>query len=347
MTNKKLLLIRTSALGDVIFTIPLANCLKNNGYSISWLVGEKGINVVKYNNCVDECIYVPIQKWGKQNFIKSFIEYIKLIKYIRKQKFDIAIDTQGLLFKSGIFLLFSGAKRRIICNNAREFAFLCGNEIIDKSLFENEQNFVKKNLKYANYLGLNENSLKYSLPSPSIELQKKVEKLLEGIDKSKPIVTICPATTWIGKHWDKDNWKNLVAKLEKEYTLIFTGTKKDSELIEYISGGNGLNLAGKTNLLELAEIFRHSMLVISLDSGSTHLARATETPKIVSIFCCTPPEMYAPLGSEEKYIAIVNKNCKPCKKNRCKLKDEKYKCTTSPSVEEVLQAVENILKEDQ
>lgn len=341
--KKKILLIRTSSLGDVIFNIPLANRLKDNGYEVSWLVGDKGVQVIQNNSCVDECIFVPLKKWRKHNIFKIILNYIKLIQYIRSKRFDIAIDTQGLLFKSGIFLLFSGAKRRIISSKAREFSFLCANEIINNNYIEEEKNVVKKYLKYADYLNIDETNLKYTLPIPSKELQKKIDIILNQLDDSKPIVVICPATTWIGKHWDRDNWKNLIAKIETQYSLIYTGTKNDIDLIEYISCGKGLNLAGKTNLLELAELFRRAALVISLDSGSTHLARATNIPKIVSIFCCTPSELYAPLGSNEKYISVASQTCKPCHKRKCKLKAGKYKCTLSPSVEEVYQVIQKML----
>ena len=78
---KKVLLIRLSSLGDVIFNIPLANVLKNNGYQVSWLVSEKGIDVVKNNPAVDKAILVPIQKWKKRGFsIVSFIEFLKTNK---------------------------------------------------------------------------------------------------------------------------------------------------------------------------------------------------------------------------------------------------------------------------
>ena len=125
---------------------------------------------------------------------------------------------------------------------------------------------------------------------------------------------------------------------------MFTGTKKDEEYIEYISGGKHLSLAGKTNLLELAEFFRRCDLVISLDSGSTHLAWACENPKIISIFCSTPKGFYAPVGSEDKYIALSGElSCQPCHKKHCVFAEEESGCTFLPSVDEVLEAVENLL----
>ena len=49
---KKIMLVRLSSLGDIIFNIPLCNVLKENGYEVTWLVSEKGIDIVKDNPCV-------------------------------------------------------------------------------------------------------------------------------------------------------------------------------------------------------------------------------------------------------------------------------------------------------
>ena len=342
--NKKNLLIRTSSLGDVVFNIPLANRLKENGYNVTWLVGERGIDVVKNNPCVDDYIFVPVQRWQKQNIFKTIAEYIKIIRDIRARKFDIAIDNQGLLFKSGIFLLFSGAKRRITSEYAKEFSVFCGNEVIKKSFWGNEVNIVKKNLVYADYLNAKKTELKFSLPPSTEDAIKNIDRLIVSVDKTKPIIIVCPATTWVGKHGNKDNWKALISKLSSKYSLIFTGTAKDAELIKYVKGeSNGLDLTGKTSCFELIELFNRANLVLSLDSGSTHLARATENPKIVSIFCCTKPEYFAPFGNSEKYITVSSKECNHCNNHKCNLKNNRYCCTNSPSVDEVYEQVVNLI----
>ena len=106
----------------------------------------------------------------------------------------------------------------------------------------------------------------------------------------------------------------------------------------------GNNAQGKTNLLELAEFFRRCDLVISLDSGSTHLAWACEKPKIISIFCSTPKGFYAPVGAEDKYIALSgNLSCQPCHKKHCKLALSEQGCTYLPKVKDVLDSVYKLL----
>ena len=123
--TKKVLIIKLSSLGDVIFNIPLANIFKANHYEVTWLVGEKGYDVIKDNPAVDHTILAPVGKWKKEKtkLKESFKEYLEIIKTLRSEKFDIAIDSQGLI-KSFIFMIFCGAKRRIVSIFSREFSLL-------------------------------------------------------------------------------------------------------------------------------------------------------------------------------------------------------------------------------
>lgn len=337
--KQKVLIIRLSAMGDVIFTIPLANVLKDNGYNVTWLISEKGYQLVKNNPCVDKVILAPIEKWKKSHTpFKNFLEYISILKQIRNEKYDIALDIQ-LILKSLLWTLFCGAKRRIVAKNARELSILGGNEIIPATRVGNNPHAVKSYLKYAEYLGLNTDNIKVTLPQTSKETKEKISELLQPIE-NKPFILVAPATTWTTKHWNKDNWKTLIPKLSKKYTLVFTGTEKDKELISYISEDKYLNLAGKTNLEELQELLSRAELVISMDSGTTHLAWATQKPKIVSIFCSTPETLYAPIG--DKYISVSAKeHCSPCHRRRCPKGTNE--CTNYPTIDEVYNAIETLL----
>ena len=341
MKKQKVLIIRLSAMGDVIFTIPLANCLKENDYEVTWLVSEKGYSLVKNNPCVDKVILAPIEKWKKNKTpFKNFLEYLSIIKEIRKEKFDIALDIQ-LILKSLVWMLFCGAKRRIVAKNAREGAILGGNEIIPKTRIGNFPHATISYLKYAQYLGLNTEKIKMSLPETSPETKEKINELLKDIDKSKPLMLIAPATTWVTKHWNKDNWKKLIEKLsqDNDFSIIFTGMESDKELISYISQDKFPNFAGKTNLEELRELLSRMDMVISMDSGTTHLAWGVQNPKIVSIFCATPDTLYAPVG--EKYISVSAKDyCAPCHRKKCPKGTNL--CTNYPTVDDVYNAIQKL-----
>lgn len=345
MEKKKLLLIKLSSLGDVIFNVPLANALKDAGYEITWLVSEKGIQIVENNPCVDKAILVPIKKWKQRGFsLESFKEYLAILRQLRDEKFDIAIDSQMML-KSLYWLLFCGAKRRIISKEGRELSVLGGNEWIDNISYSPKSPIVLNYLRYANYLGINPDKIKVTLPPRTEEQIKHVDELLSDLNPQKPLVVIAPATTWKDKHWNKDNWKQVVEYLKDKCNLVFTGGPNDNELINYISNGAGLNLAGKTDILELMEVFSRAKLVMAPDSGSAHLAWATQNPAVISIFICTPKEVLAPYGDKSKYIAPGKYRfpCQPCFKRKCKNKENPHCCVNFPTVEEVIDAI-NTLK---
>lgn len=336
--SKKVLLIRLSSLGDVIHTIPLANSLKQAGYEITWLVSEKGIQVLDGNSCVDKVILAPVQLWKKRGFsFESFKEYLSILKQIRNEHFDIAIDAQ-MMFKSLYWMLFCGAKRRIISRQARELSIIGGNEIIPRITTDLEHPVIRNYMKYADYLGADTSEIKVTLPERSTEVKNKIDDLLKDI--KKPLVVIAPATTWVPKHWNKDNWIEVINGIKDECSIVFTGGPNDKDLISYIGKNQFLDLSGKTNVLELAEVFSRADIVIAPDSGSAHLAWATQKPHVITIFTCTPLNYLAPIG--DKCTAIIgNIPCQPCFKRKCKYKTNE--CTKLPEPSKIINIVNKVL----
>ena len=140
MDKQKILIIRRSALGDTIHTLPLAKSLREKypDAQIDWIVEDKAEKFITNNPLLDK-VYVIHKKTG------GFKEFKALIKQIRAEKYDIAIDTQQLL-KSGIILGLSGAKRKIALSDGREFSGIFANEIIktDRKQFDVNYHVVKK-----------------------------------------------------------------------------------------------------------------------------------------------------------------------------------------------------------
>lgn len=331
-------------MGDVIFTIPLANVLKNSGYEVTWLVSEKGYSLVKGNPSVDNVILAPVEKWkNSNNILKNLMEYFSIINKIRNEKFDIAMDIQ-LILKSLYWMAFCGAKRKIVAKNYRELAILGGNEIIPATRVGFEPHAVKSYLKYAEYLGLDTSTFCVTLPETSSNTKNKIATFLNKLDKSKKTILAAPATTWVTKHWDKENWKTLLSKLADDYNIILSGGVNDKALLAYIADERMLNLSGQTNLEELQELLSKVDLVVSLDSGTTHLAWAVQNPKIVSVFCSTPESLYAPINNtnELKYISLSAKEyCTPCHRRKCP--QNTNLCTKYPTVDDVMQAILKLL----
>jgi len=364
---KRILIIRLTSLGDVIFTVPLACALKDNinDVEIGWVVAEKGLGIVQGNPSVDKVHFVPLREWKQRPFaLQTFKEFIQIIKEIRKEKYDIVLDCQQM-FKNLFLFGFSGAKRRITFKDARELSILGGNEFIKPRAKFGDFNYhiVERNLDFARHLGIIPDKIRFSLPELSHELKQKVDELLKDTDETKPIVVISPATTWKNKHWDENNWAQLIDAICEKCNLVFTGTSADWALVARIldkskSKIEYTNLIGKTNIDELREIFTRAKLVVSPDSGSAHLAWASQIPAVVTIFTCTPPKRFGPYDSKGgKYFSISGlregacdgeksssgPDCQPCFKKKCKSKKGQNACQSYPRAEEIINIVTKLL----
>ncbi len=320
----KILIIRLSAIGDTIHTLPLVYALRKRypEAQIDWLVEDKASMFVKDNPLINNVFIVPKREWQQRKLsFKNFDEFNKIITKLKKEKYDIAIDTQQL-FKSGIYLKFSGAKRKITLSGGREFSGVFANEIITAThkLFDKDYHVVYRNLEIAKYLGCEDAEVKFVLPQVGNFEKKRVDELLGSLNKKKPILVLAPATTWETKHWENKYWAEIIKAFENKVNIVITGTNSDVDLIEDIllfgKFDGVLNLAGKTNLMELVEIYSRATAVVAPDSGSAQIAWACEKPFVVSVFTATSKNRTAPFG--EKALAFAPKiDCYPCHKKKC------------------------------
>ncbi len=346
----KILIIRLSALGDTIHTLPLVACIKKAypNCTIGWVVEDKAKHFVENNPLIDKTYVIPKKEWKKRGFsFQNLKEFFSITNDIKKENYDIALDTQQLL-KSGLILGFSGAKRKITLDKGREFSSFFANEIIktQRPLFDINYHVVERNLDLVRYLGVNCDEINFALPEISQSTQKHVDDLIKNIDKSKPIVVISPATTWENKHWTEKNFSEVVKELTKFSNIIITGTANDTELVNNIKTlsncENILDLSAQTTLEDLTYLFSKATLVISPDSGSANIAWATQKPYVITLFTATSANRTAPFG--DKYFAIQSDViCSPCMKRKCANKDHYLCCQNSITAQDVIEKAKAIL----
>lgn len=337
----KILIVRLSAIGDVVHSLPVLHSLKTRFPEcfIGWAVEDKASDILVNNPLVDRVYIFPKKKWKEHGFCaKNLFEFTSIINEIRKEKFDLAIDLQEL-FKSGLITFLSGAPRRIAHRGTREFADLFINEKLPAhNIFDPEKLIIERYMEPAKYLGADINEVKFSLPAIKDRTIEKVDSLLSCPD-NREIIIFSPATIWKSKHWLEKYWAQLLDKLSKDYRVIFTGTANDNTLIERIislaNTDDYLNLAGKTTILELIEVFKRSRYLIAPDTGPAHIANATQIPEIIMIFGSTGVRRTPPYG--EKHSAIAAElPCQPCFKRVCPRKDFPMECMEKITPEMIL-----------
>ncbi len=339
---RKILIIRLSAIGDTIHTLPLAYSLRQSfpDTVIDWVVEDKAAGFI-VNNPLLNRVYVI----DKKNKLKSYFE---IIKKIRKEHYDIVIDVQQLL-KSAVIMGFSNAKRKITQDGGREFSFIFSNEIIKtgRKLFDINYHVVKRNLDIAKYLGCKDCGIKFIIPDFSNIISDKVKDIIQNIDKSKKTILLAPATTWKNKHWTNEGWQELINEFKDNCNIIITASGKEKELINQIISGfssnNIINLAGLTSLADLTYIFQNVDIVISPDSGSAHIAWASGAKSVITLFFATSAERTAPFG-DNYYSFSAQIACSPCMSKHCRLKTSQNQCCKEINSKEIINIVKKVLQ---
>lgn len=352
MSDKKsprILIVRLSAIGDAVHTLPVLASLRKKfpDAFISWVVEDKAADVVVNNPMLDKVYVLPKKKWKKEkNRFNAYKEFWKIIGQIRKDKYDIAIDVQELL-KSGVISFLSGANRRICHSKSREHSYLFANELLPAhDTFDPDKKVIDRYLEAAAHLGADVSDVEFPLPPVSESTSIYIDELLKNIDKSKPTVVFSPATTWASKHWVESYWAELLDMLADKCNIVFTGAPNDETLIKRITSMSKtdkyISLAGKTNLLELAEVFRRVDMVIAPDTGPAHIANAVGKPVVVAIFSSMSHKRTGVYG--EKHVNVsASLECQPCKSKVCKREDHVMECMKLLTPEVMFKIIEEKL----
>jgi len=331
-TRQKILIVRLSAIGDVVHSLPVLHALKkaDPGVFLGWAVEEKAAGLIVGNPLVDRVHVMPSTAWKKRGLSwKNVAEFIAFVREIRDERYAISIDLQEL-FRSGAISFLSGAGRRIAHEGAREFADIFANEKLPfHDTFDPDKPIVERYLEPAAYLGAAVDEVKFSLPPASKGTREYVDELLMDTDGSKKTVVLSPATTWESKHWAEGYWSELLGKIADRCNVIFTGTQDDLDLIGRITAAartaRYLIVAGRTSLEQLTEVFRRADVVVAPDSGPAHIASATGIPAVICIFGSTAYKRSGPRGTKH-FSMSAGIDCQPCFKRSCPRRNDKMAC---------------------
>jgi len=343
--NSKILIVRLSAIGDVVHSLPILHSLKKKfpGCYIGWAVEDRASDIIVNNPLVDKAFVFPRSKWKKRGFSpENLREFCSIITEIRREKFDIAIDVQEL-FKSAVIAYLSGAKRRIGHRGTREFADLFINDKLPAhNTFDPEKLIIERYLEAAKHLGADSKEIEFPLPPINEEAKKKIDGLLPDTE-GKELVIFAPSTIWPSKHWLEEYWTTLLDRLSKKYKVVFIGTAKDNELINRIKShaisDDSVNLSGKTSILELIEVFNRAKYVVAPDTGPAHIANATQNPGIIMLFGSTGARRTPPVGDKHSALS-AELPCQPCFKRNCPRKDNPMEFMKKLTPESVLKKID-------
>lgn len=347
--TKSILLIKLSAIGDVVHTLPLLEVLRRNfpETRIDWLIENEAGDIIAGHDAVDHIIISDRKSWHKRLFKagevpKIIREISRFIKELRGERYDIVIDLQGLL-KSGVLTGLARGRRKIGFTGGREGSGLFLTE--PPYPVDYERHAVDRYLKTAEYLGCRMDTWEGKIPLRASDKESADRFIRENKLQDKCLVALNPMARWKTKLWEDERFADLADRIRKDLSceVIFTGSRHDRPVIDRIIGsmeGRAYNLAGRTSLKELADLYSRCRLTVTTDTGPMHIAAAMGCP-VVALFGPTAPWRTGPYGNGHRVIR-TGIECSPCFKKKCAHKT----CMKDISVRHVFEAAAELLQKD-
>ncbi|PIP37720.1 MAG: lipopolysaccharide heptosyltransferase I [Desulfobacterales bacterium CG23_combo_of_CG06-09_8_20_14_all_52_9] len=354
-----ILIVKLSAIGDVIHTLPALNALRAHYpfARITWLVEEAASDLVIGHRALDRVLVSRRKTWIRGLFSGDAVLHFKaaafFLKNLRDTRYDMILDFHGLL-KSSLLIFLARGKRKIGFGKGMahmEYSHLFLNERIPAVSME--YHALKRQLIFLEGLGIRCSRIVYDVPI-RMQDRKEAGQLLAscGIQPDAVYVAINPGAKWVTKLWEPGKFARVADDLIRRHSvrIIFTGSREDSAMVGAIRGRMkepAAGVTGKTTLNVLSAIYENAACVLSTDTGPMHLAAAVGTP-VVALFGPTAPSRTGPFGKRHRVLR-TKMACSPCFKRECLLKRHGANvtalCMEQISVQDVIEAVEGRMDE--
>jgi len=298
----KLLLIKTSSMGDVIHTLPaLTDAMQQvPNLEVTWVVEESFSEIPSWHPAVKNIIPIALRRWRK-----SLLKYVlngeikQCISAIRAQQYDVIIDAQGLLKSAWIAKLAHGKSFGYAKGSSKEpvaWAYNCP-QTIDRN-----QHAVKRLRE------LLAKSLGYPEPQSSPDYGIEAHFNPSGQKQSLMFVH---GTTWPSKHWPQAYWLKLAQLLSQQGYCIKVPNSNAAELErakKLAEVSSLVEILPKTSLTQLASIMASMQAVIAVDTGLSHLAAALNIPTI-TLYGPTDPAKIGTYGQHQVHLKTAFACC--------------------------------------
>jgi len=363
---QRILLIKLSAVGDVVQTFPVLNKLRRRypAARLDWLVTPAIGELLAHNPAISNVIEFNRDEWSAPWRSTPYLGAAKLIAMLRATQYDLVLDLQGQ-FRSAAFAFASGAPVRIgfdrpraaawqtlarkIPDEARKHAWQGAREgswlaythhIAVPSL---DVHPVERYLGIAPMLGLDDAAPDFSFPIPQ-EASTRIDGLLDYYEFGKAkLIAMAPGTNWETKQWRSAAFAEVARDfLQKGCAVTLIGSDRERAVCEKVAAlaPGTVNLAGETTLGELAALIRRATVCVTNDSGPMHLAVALDRP-VVSIFGPTDPVWAGPYRRDGAVLR-ADLPCSPCYLRQLSRCTHGHACMQEVSAAAVIERVDGI-----
>jgi len=342
-TPKNILVLRFSAMGDVVLTVPIILSLVKK-YPDTHITVLTHSFFYPFFEGISNLTFFPVDLKGKH---KGFFGLRELVNELaRQQKFDVVIDlhsvirtwVMGSLFKMKgipVFRINKGRKEK------KDFV----------------SNHNRNTLPHTTerYLSVFQKAgFEFTPKKTFIKTKKDIDFDVQKYIHSKEIaIGIAPFAAHKSKQWGLDKIETLIEQINKQYKVqfyLFGGGKSEVNQLNKLADKykNTTNLAGSFKLEQELHLLKNLDVLLAMDSGNMHIATLLGVP-VISIWGGTHPAvgfsaLYQP---EENSIQIATDElpCRPCSvfgTNVCKLKETPFACMTLIAPNLVIQRLQDL-----
>ncbi len=322
----RVLIIKTSSMGDIIHTLPALTDASKAIPSISfdWVVEENFSEIPAWHPCVNKVIPVRLRHWRKNIFSKKTRqEWRAFYETVRATQYDLVIDAQGLLKSVFLALHVRGKRCGFDFHSARDpFASLFYYRKARTAKVKEAHAVMRVRDLFSQALGY---PLPTTVPDYGVDRRRFMQK--DGQD----YLVFLHGTTWATKHWPEEYWIELAKMASNnglKIKLPWGNASEQARAQRIASACMQAEVLPRQGLVEMAGVLANAKAVVAVDTGLGHLAAALNVPT-VSLYGPTNPALTGALGQSQKHLA-VEFPCAPCFGRECTYRDRKNYLVNPP-----------------
>lgn len=312
----RVLLIKTSSMGDLIHTLPALTDagLTIPGIRCDWMVEDSFAEIPAWHPLVDRVIPVSLRRWRKGWLSKNTRGELRALRSaLKDQQYDLILDAQGLVKSAALSMFANGPRAGLDFRSARESLAAVAYQHRYKVNFY-QHAIVRMRSLFALALG-------YELPAaaPAFGVDRQQ---FQTTATNENYVVLLHGTTWPSKQWPESYWQELARMIQNRGWRVKISGGSDEEVAraERIAAGNSaVDLLPRLSIKQMAELLAGSRAAVAVDTGFGHLAAALDVPT-VSIYGSTNPDYTGALGPSSIHLR-AQFPCSPCLNRICSYRE--------------------------
>lgn len=343
LAPRRIALIKPSALGDIVHSLPVLTALRQRfpAAHIAWVVNRSYAALLEGHRDLDEVL--SFDRWPKQQeWLQAALGYGQFFRNLRRQRFDLVVDLQGL-FRSGLMTLATGAPRRVGLASAREGSAWSYTDVVEVPT-DQVLHAVDRYWRVAEALGAGHGPKLFRVPLRD-DARTWANSTLQSYPR--PWLMVGVGARWLTKRWPPEHFATLLRKAQDRFggTAVFVGGREETPAARLVARrlrGHTLDLTACTTLPQLAALLQYADVMVANDTGPLHLAAALGRP-VVAPYTCTKVRLTGPYGAEsgavESRIWCQGSYRKHCPRLECMTELTPFRLW--PLLQEVLQRWES------